>query len=207
MRIRPHLLPALRAPAVHSRAMDNLRYIRSTMERSVSFTALPGSAGLLLGSLAILSAALASRAGSPQGWLAIWIAAAVLGSAIGVWSIARRAREVGVSLASPSARSFALGMAPSLVAGALLTAALYRQSAYAVMPSTWMLLYGAALMTGGTFSVKLVRAMGLCFMSAGALVLLVPQSHSNLATNWAMAIVFGGCHVFFGFLIARRHDG
>ncbi len=195
--------PAPRNVAVAARAADNLNFIRSTMERSGLFTALPGSAGVLLGLDGIAAAILGSRAGSREQWLAIWIGAAFLGLSIGLWSVARRARQLSVPLTRGPARSFAIGLAVPLMAGALLTGALWRYGAFGAMPATWMLLYGSALLSAGTFSLRRVRTMGAAFFVAGALSLCTPMSPLGWGTNGLLALTFGGLHLVFAGLVAR----
>src|SRR5687767_6430943 len=163
-----------RVPTLEGRALDNLRFIRDTMERSRQFTALPGAAGILMGATALVAALVAASADGGERWLAVWVAAACVCLAIGAGSIVRRARELGEPVLSGPGKSFAFGLAPGLFCGAAVTAALYRHGAFGAMPATWMLLYGCALLGGGTFSVVHVRAMGLCFLGAGTLALTWP---------------------------------
>ncbi|MBK8179889.1 MAG: hypothetical protein IPK67_13605 [Planctomycetes bacterium] len=194
---------APRPVAVATRAADNLCFIRSTMERSVLFTALPGSAGVLLGVDGAAAAFLGARARSIEQWLAVWIGAACLGLAIGLWSVARRARQLSVPLTRGPARSFAFGLSVPLAAGALITGALWRYGAFGAMPATWMLLYGCALLSAGTFSLRQVRTMGAAFFGAGALTLAVPLSPLAAASNLLLAATFGGLHLLFAALVAR----
>ena len=189
--------------AVATRAADNLHFIRATMERSVLFTALPGSAGLLLGIDGITAAILGARCHSAEEWLAVWIFAACLGLAIGLWSVVRRARQLSVPLTRGPARSFAFGLAVPLLAGALITGALWRYGAFGAMPATWMLLYGCALLSAGTFSLRQVRTMGAAFFAAGALALTTPLQPVGSANNILLAFVFGGLHLGFAWLVAR----
>lgn len=189
--------------AVASRAADNLNFIRATMERSVLFTALPGSAGWLLGLDAITASALGAQTRTPEQWLLVWIVAAFIGLGIGLWSVMRRARELGVPLTVGPAKSFALGLAPPLAAGALITGALWRYGAFGAMPAAWMMLYGCALLSAGNFSLRQVRSMGMAFFVAGALSLSVPLPPAGWATNSLLALVFGGVHWVFAWLVAR----
>jgi hypothetical protein len=96
-----------------------------------------------------------------------------------------------------------LGLAPPLVAGAILTFVMFRAGLQSALPASWLLLYGAGIMTGGAYSVSIVPVMGLCFMGVGALAVLGPAAWGN----WFLAAGFGGLHIVFGFLIARRHGG
>ena len=45
--------------------------------------------------------------------------------------------------------------------------------------------------------------MGGCFMATGVAALAAPAAWGD----WFMAIGFGGLHILFGIIIARRHGG
>ncbi len=182
---------------------DDLRFIRDTMERSAAFTAVSGWGQVLLGFTALGAAWLAARQPSSFGWLRVWLAEGVLAVAIALLSCTWKANRRGLPLFSGPARKVALGLAPPLIAGAFLTFLLFRAGQQAALPATWLLLYGAGIMTGGSFSVAIVPVMGVCFMLLGGLAALGPVAWGN----WFMAAGFGGLHVIFGLIIARRHGG
>ena len=183
--------------------MDNLRFIRETMERAGSFTALPGVGGILMGVSALIAAFLAARQARLDSWLAVWVGEAILAVLIGVAAAARKAQAVKVRLLSGPGRKFALGLAPSIFVAALLTAVLYRAGLYAVIPGIWLLLYGTGILSAGAFSVPVVPVMGLCFVFLGAVAVFCPLEWSH----WFLAAGFGGLHLVFGALIAARYGG
>ena len=83
---------------LHSHAMDNLRYIRQTMERAGSFTAVPGKGGVAMGLAAVAASRVAAAQPSVGGWLAVWMAAALVAFGIGIGTAALKAKR---SLAAP----------------------------------------------------------------------------------------------------------
>lgn len=200
-----HPLPPRKSEpvALHDRAMDNLRYIRETMERAGSFTAVSGWGEVTIGLTAIGAAILAANAGSPTTWLTIWSVEALLALAIGSYSVARKARAAGMPLLSGPGRKVALSLSPALVAGAVLTAVLFGEGILQPLPGMWLLLFGAGIVAAGAYSVRIVPVMGLSFMLLGSAGLLLPLSWGN----GLMALGFGGLHIFFGVLIARRYGG
>jgi len=188
---------------IPSRAAEDLRYIRDTMERSASFTAVSGWGQVLLGVTALAAAVVAG--GQPAGftWLRVWLAEALVAVAIALLSVVWKANRRGLPIFSGPGRKVALGLLPPLLAGAFLTFLLYRMGAQSALPATWLLLYGAGIATGGAFSVAIVPVMGMCFMTLGGLAVVGPAAWGN----WLLAAGFGGLHIVFGIMIARRHGG
>lgn len=185
------------------RAMDNLRYIRQTMERAGSFTAVPGLGGVVMGSTALAAAWLAATRATRGGWLAVWMLEAAFAVLVGVVAAAFKSERAGQPLFSGPGRKFVAGFAPAMASGALLTAVLYREGLSPLLPGIWLLLYGAAVVSGGAASVRVVPLMGACFMAAGAAALVVP----GLSGDILLAAGFGGLHILFGVIIAVKYGG
>jgi predicted phage tail protein len=155
------------------------------------------------GITALGTAALASRQPGDGRWLATWIAEAIVSACIAAWAVYRKASRAVVPPLSKSGRKFALSFSPPMIAGLLLTIALYRAGLASLLPGAWLLLYGAAVTNAGAFSVRIVPAMGICFMLCGVFALFSPAGWGNAF----MAAGFGGLHILFGLVIARRHGG
>lgn len=196
-------LPSTPPPALHDRAMDNLRFIRDTMERAGSFTAVPGWGQVAVGGTALVAAWLASRQPTALAWLVVWLGEGLVALALGAFTLARKARAVNNSLVSGPGRRFGLSFLPPMAVGGLLTFALYFAGMQRLIPATWLLLYGTGVITGGAFSVRIVPVMGLTFFALGTAALLAPPHWGNAF----LAAGFGGMHIVFGVIIARRHGG
>jgi len=189
--------------SINERALENLRYIRETMERAGSFTAVPGWGGILMGISALLMAVITSRLPSMDLWMASWLGEAILALAIGGWAMVQKARAVQSKLLCGPGRKFALSLCPAMIAGGILTMVLYRSALFTLMPGVWLLLYGVAVVTGGAYSVTVVPIMGIFFMVFGTIALFGPATWAN----WFMAAGFGVLQIVFGAIIARRYGG
>jgi len=189
--------------ALHGRAADDLAFIRETMERSATFTAVPGKGGIAMGAIGCAGAIAATAQATSAAWLIAWLATASAAVATGAVALTAKSREVGEPSIHGMRAKFVRSLLPPLVAGALLTAALWRAGLATALPGTWLLLYGTGLMTAGAFSARVVRGMGICFMALGVAAFASPAAWGDLF----MALGFGGLHMGFGFWIWRRNGG
>lgn len=190
-------------PALHARAMEDLRFIRETMENATSFTAISGWGQAAVGVTAVAAGWLAMRQSDATLWLEIWLLEALVSVALGVLTTGWKARAAKLPLVSGPVRKFTLSFAPPIVVGAVLTLVLFRGGLVSLLPGVWLMLYGTGIVTGGAFSVRIVPVMGVSFMIMGALALLGPRELGNTL----LIAGFGGLHIAFGTLIARRHGG
>src|SRR5438552_16312684 len=162
MTVRHAQSPSEDPPALHDRAIDNLRYIRETMERASAFTAVPGWGQVAIGVTALAAAYVAARQPTARGWLGTWLAEAIISLLIAAWSMDRKARTLGTPLLSGPGRKVAFRLSPPLVVGALLTVVLFRARLTQVIPGMWLLVYGTGFVTGRMFSGSVAPGLGIC---------------------------------------------
>ena len=194
--------PQIEPPALHDRAMDNLRYIRETMERATAFTGISGWGEIAIGVTALLASVIAAQQATFNAWLAVWIAEGLISLLIAGWSMDRKARAIEMPLGSGPGRKAVFSLTPPMIAGGLLTIMLVRAGLTNAIPGVWLLLYGTGVITGGMYSVRVVPIMGICLLALGALALFSPAY-----SNWFMAAGFGVLHLVFGAIIVRKYGG
>ncbi|MBW3551910.1 MAG: hypothetical protein KY466_00295 [Gemmatimonadetes bacterium] len=188
--------------ALHERAAENLRFIRETMERATSFTAISGSGYVLVGVTAIGATLIAAAQPTQERWFAVWLAELLLAGVLSVGMTARKARSMGVPLRSHTGRKLILAFAPPMAVGAVLTVAIWLGGSYGLLPGIWLSLYGAGVMTGGAYSVRAIPLMGAAFILLGTVALLVPVTGEVL-----LGLGLGGLHIIFGAIVWRRYGG
>ncbi len=187
---------------IDSHAAASLRYIRSSMESATSF-AVPGSAGIAMGAVGLLAAALASAPSLQRHWFSIWLIAAVIAGGLGGSLVIRPSSLRGLALAGTPIRKFAFCLLPALFGGAVMTGVLRSDGNWHAIPGTWLLLYGCALIAASVPTTRTIGIMGGCFVGLGLLAFLMPDRLQILM----LGIGFGGLHVLFGFLIGRMGHG
>lgn len=190
-------------PALHDRAMDNLRYIRETMEAATAFTGISGWGEIAIGVTALAASVIAALQATFNAWLAVWIAEGLISLLVAGWSMDRKTRAIKMPLGSGPGRKAVFSLTPPMIAGGLLTIVLVQAGMINAIPGVWLLLYGTGVITGGMYSVRVVPIMGICLMALGALALFSPPAFGN----WFMAVGFGGLHVVFGAIIVRKYGG
>jgi hypothetical protein len=195
---------------LRDRALDNLQFIRSTMERAGSFTAVPGWGMVVLGATALAASWFAGSlpvapvyGASHSRWLWVWMFEALLAAGIGVAALLYKALRAGDTIVNGPGRRFGLSVLPPFLVGALLTLVLWQAKQLQLLPAVWLLCYGAGVVTGGAFSMRIVPVIGICFMILGTAALFAPVGWAA----WLLAGGFGGLHILFGLIIARRYGG
>lgn len=191
--------------ALRDHAVDNLRYIRDAMERATAFTSIPGWGGVAIGVSALVTSAIAEpmTAWNGRQWLAAWLVDAALAMVIGAVTMWMKGKRVGMPFTTTTARRFFISYFAPLIAGAILTFAVARGGVLQPLPSIWLLLYGAAFVSSGAFSVRVIQVMGICFMLLGAVAAFLPLSVGNIL----LGAGFGGLHIIFGWIIVRNYGG
>jgi hypothetical protein len=186
-----------------SEVLDHLQFIRQTMEGATAFTAVPGWGTVLIGVTAIGAALIARSVDQGPTWVILWLGEAILAALISLSGMVKKSGSLARLAASIPARKCALSLAPPLLAGGVLTIIFMEHHLYGLLPGMWLMLYGVAVITGGSFSVRVIPVMGICFAIFGAVALAAPEQWSN----GVMAAGFGGLHLLFGLLIAHKFGG
>ena len=188
---------------IGDRAFDNLKFIRETMERSVVFTSVPGYGGILMGATAIVAAYIAHTQIYIRDSLIVWLTEAFLAFSIGLLAMWQKSKLSKNSLFSTPAKKLLMNSLPPMLCGVFITLGLWRFGDFEAMIPVWMLCYGAAVVCGGAFSVKIVPVMGWCFIALGAIAFFLPTGFGQLM----MALSFGVLHIVFGSIIGRKFGG
>jgi hypothetical protein len=173
------------------------------MESAAEFTAVPGWGGVAMGITAIVAAGVAAMQTTPRAWFGVWLVEAFIAVAIAAPAAATKAHRANSKLFSGPGRKFLLSFAPPIIVGGLMTFSFCSSGSIAILPAIWLLLYGAAVVTGGAFSVRVVPVMGLCLMGLGGCALFAPLAWGN----YFMAAGFGVVQIAFGLWIARHYGG
>lgn len=184
---------------IESHAAATLRYIRASMDGAAS-VAVPGSAGIAMGSVGLLATALAYIPSLREHWLGIWLVAAVVAAGVGLPLITQPASLRGLTLSGTPVRKFALCLLPSLFGGVVMTGVHWSSGNLHAIPGTWLLLYGCALISASVATTRTIAVMGASFVVLGVLALLLGSEAQVLM----LGAGFGGLHILFGLLIGRK---
>jgi len=197
---------------LHARAEDNLSFIRDAMTRSSSFTAIPGWGMVAMGVIALFGAWVAAVQQSLDWWVNTWTMIAVIACSVGIATMLIKAKRSRTSLLSGPGRRFVMSFSPSIAAGIILSEIFYHQHLDYLMPTTWLMLYGIAVMNGGAYSVKPVPITGLCFLVLGVMAAFLPLDTVSifgtfLLRDAILALGFGGFHIVLGIVVATKYGG
>lgn len=195
-------MPSANTVQLDSHAAATLRYIRASMESAASL-AVPGSTGIASGTVGVLAAIASSVPALRPHWLIIWLLAAVAAAGLGGALLLRAPSLSSLTIDGAPIRRFAIGLLPSLFAGAVMTWVLWSNAASRLIPGTWLLLYGCGLLAASAATTRALGILGGSFVAMGLLALLLPANAQILM----LGAGFGGLHIVFGYLMGRAAHG
>lgn len=173
-------------------AEQTLSVIRTLMERSTRYTNLSGHAGIAAGILALGGSALRLWGNTP--FLPTWIGVLIAASGAIVFFTARMARQNGEPFWTRQTRTVVTALLPAFIAALVITMALARVGQVALLPGTWMLLWGVGALAMGFFTPRVISLLGGAFMAAGFVTLFLNPVSDALS----MGLTFGAIHLLFG---------
>lgn len=197
-------------------AAEQLRVIRSMMERATIFRALSGETALI-GGAAALGAAWLSEGSRGWQWAGWWLSGLGLVIAFNIFQIVRVGRAEDRPFWSRGLRMALRGAAPSIVAGGflgLLYVRSYQPHAELLAACIWILHYGLALLAIREFAPRSMVWLGWAFVVLGVVSLAGAAAAVGPLAAWVrsltgsglMAIAFGGFHLIYGALIVTTRQ-
>lgn len=204
-------------------ALARIAEIQRVMERATRYTLLPGGAAVAGGALVLAgcavsygmlgSADFAAMLGLPVGqqvvFCLMWLLIGVAGILLEALLTLRAAKREGLSTGGRSTRMALISLSPSVIVAMLLTYKFLlpmapRPEEVQYIVPIWMMLYGVGVSTVGQFSIRAPRILGVAFIAAGALALLLFPAYGIVAA----ALSFGLLHIAFGlYILAMRRKG
>lgn len=195
-------------------AAEQLRVIRSVMERATVFRALSGETALI-GGAAALAAAWLSEGRERWAWAGWWLGGLALVLAFNVFQILRMQTANGRQFWSHGLKIALRGVMPSLIAGGFIGLLFVRSDQEIPAACMWIVHYGVALLAIREFAPKSMVWLGWAFVIAGIIgfagvtdllhVLTVWMREARVNASHLMAITFGGFHLIYGGLIVTTN--
>lgn len=204
--------------------LENLKEIRSLMERSSKFLSLSGLSGIAAGSIALIAAyivyakkveltgdttpkaifdANAYVEGDDFKVFLIKTALVTLVAAIffGVYFTMRKAQKEHKSVWNNLSKNLLISLLVPLVSGGLFCLALLYHGVLWVIPSATLLFYGLALFSAAKYTVRDVTYLAISEIVLG-LLSLVLTGYSLIF--WAVG--FGVLHIFYGAIMYWKYE-
>ncbi|MBF0574960.1 hypothetical protein [Dysgonomonas sp. GY617] len=192
------------------RNMDDLRYIRSTMERSTKFLSLSGISGVIAGLVALCGAYLAYLIMKGSFTLTgillfdLFILATivlVVACSAGIYFSARKAKKIGAKFWTQVTVQLIKDAGVPLVVGGLFSLILVYQGYFGMTASAMLIFYGIALINAGARTYRDIKILGACEIVLG---LLAGVFIGNGLLLWAIG--FGVLHIVYGIVMYMKYD-
>lgn len=179
------------------RALAQISAIRNQMAKATEFRGYGPVTFAVTGAVAAL-AGLAQQRWIPNpnlhttAWLALWVAVAVVSTAIIGVEMVGRSRRLHVHLANDMIRAAVEQFLPAAVAGGALTAILPAAAPQSLwmLPGLWQILFGLGVFASCRFLPRAMLLVGWWYLGCGLLCLALGGGPQAFAP-WTMTAPFG----------------
>jgi hypothetical protein len=200
-------------------ALENLRIIRSLMEKAHIYRAVSAPAALTGGALALVASAwpvwhaLANHGAAAmcdQCFLYTWLIILGIASALNIFLLAKEAARRGQPFVSEGMRMALRAFAPPMLVGGVvgigLVVSLHNLTLAALI---WGLCYGLALLSTASFSPRSLIRLGWAFVITGLLLFLIWTANRDVdllssdlgPASLVMGLTFGLLHVIYALAV------
>jgi len=197
-----------------SRAEEDLRVIRTLMERATIYRAISAPTALVGGVLSILSAvfihlsnqsqSLIGRPIRPREFVFIWIDVLILTVVMNALFVWREARSSGRPFISPGMKLALRAIAPNLIVPAIFTLWFLKIGFLGAVELElvviWVVFYGLALLSTALFAPRSLAILGWAFLLTGVSVPVIANAVEGLPDNvptMVMGLTFGLYHLIY----------
>lgn len=203
-----------------SNAEEDLRVIRTLMERAATYRAISAPTALVGGLLSLLSAAfiaksdlLFGRALRAREFAMTWVVVLALTMIANVFFVSREARNSGRPFISSGMKLALRAIAPTLIVPALFTVWFlkigYLGGLDLELVAMWTVFYGLALLSTALFAPRSLALLGWAFLLTGVSVPVAANAVEGLSadiSNFFMGITFGSYHLIYALLTWSRRE-
>ena len=179
------------------RALTDIRAMRSQIARGTEFRGYGPAAFAASGVLAIAAAFVQSHwlddpASETLGFLALWIATALLSAIVIGIDVVTRSRRVHSGIADEMIQSAVEQLLPAVVAGVLLTAVLARYAPQTLwmLPGLWQIIVSLGVFAACRMLPAPLLIVGVWYLATG-LACLAFANGTSAFSPWAMGLPFG----------------
>jgi len=197
-----------------SKAQQDLRVIRSLMERATVYRAISAPAALVAGFLSIFAAAAIclndqtrlgiNRPVQGRAFAAIWLTVLIIAVATNAFFIWREAKKDGRPFISAGMKLSLRAIAPNLLIPAAVTLWFllsgYKGAAEQELVVVWIAFYGLSLLSTGLFAPRSLVSLGWAFLLTALALPALRNAGGDLPANLpniAMGITFGLYHLIY----------
>jgi hypothetical protein len=176
------------------------------MERGTRYTHISSASAIAAGLVTLIGCAVRSSGVLPFGdrgnFAVTWVGVFIFSLAGIVTFTAISAVRNGEPVWNRQARTVALSALPAFFAAIIISDVFFEKEMLDTLPGVWMLFYGCGALAMSFFTPFAIRALGIAFMVAGGISLLLLPGHEITA----MALSFGGIHLVWALVVSVQRQ-